>query len=991
MVGTLDSQGSKWHRWDPHIHTPGTLLNDQYKGDWEGFLGAIESSDPPIRALGITDYYTIDSYREALNYKKAGRLGGVDLIFPNIELRYGIGTDRGSPINLHLLVSPDDADHVEQTQRFLSELTFAAFDELFRCERSDLILLGQKHDRTLKDERAALEAGANQFKVSPERLREAFTKSAWARDNILVAVVPGSKDGTAGLKKDSSLETLRKEIERSAQVIFSGQENQRKFWLGQGSVSLERLISEWDGCKPCLHGSDAHSVEKVGVPDLRRYCWIKGDLTFESLQQTVLEPELRTFIGPTAPQGALPSQVITSANLTNAAWLKTSPVPINSGFVCVIGARGSGKTALVDIIAAGAYALAGHLSERSFAKRAMEHLTNSTAELKWEDGSETSCEMREIDEAWEEPRLQYLSQQFVDILCSAEGVTDRLLAEIERVIFFSYPEEDRMGTTTFRDLREARTSSVQMLRRSHEESLREINGQLLVEWQRLASLPLLKKQRDERAASIQKDKTDRSKLIGKRSDNLAKELDAVSKAAENIRLRIQQYERQRQNLTGLRDEAVDIQKNKAPLRLQQLQANYRESGLSADEWKAFLLQFAGNIDNILKSHLGAVQKQISLLLGLKTDDPGPSKDEKAPSASFLPVGADLEKQPLRLLEKEIARLRNLIGIDAQNTAALRRLSLKITQDENALAKLAREIEEATKATQRMADLVQSRQAIYGQIFDDVIAEESELKALYAPLERRLAGEKGALQKLTFSVQRSVDVTTWSKTGEELLDLRKLGAFKGQGLLREAAIADLQPAWETGASADICAAIAQFRSKYETGLLAQSPFDRKQTDEFREWWGRVTAWLYSADHIGLTYSIQYEGCDIEQLSPGTRGIVLLLLYLAIDREDDRPLIIDQPEENLDPKSIFDELVQHFRGAKLRRQIIVVTHNANLVINGDADQVIVASCGLHRPGTLPEITYKSGGLENPEIRRDACDILEGGEAAFKERARRLRVRI
>jgi predicted ATPase len=66
-------------------------------------------------------------------------------------------------------------------------------------------------------------------------------------------------------------------------------------------------------------------------------------------------------------------------------------------------------------------------------------------------------------------------------------------------------------------------------------------------------------------------------------------------------------------------------------------------------------------------------------------------------------------------------------------------------------------------------------------------------------------------------------------------------------------------------------------------------------------------------------------DIERLSPGARGIVLLLLYLATDREDDRPRIIDQPEENLDPKSVFDELVERFPEARLQRQIIIVTHN------------------------------------------------------------------
>jgi len=86
---------------------------------------------------------------------------------------------------------------------------------------------------------------------------------------------------------------------------------------------------------------------------------------------------------------------------------------------------------------------------------------------------------------------------------------------------------------------------------------------------------------------------------------------------------------------------------------------------------------------------------------------------------------------------------------------------------------------------------------------------------------------------------------------------------------------------------------------------------------------------------------------------------LLLYLALDDSDDRPLIIDQPEEDLDPKSIFDELVELFIAAKNVRQVIMVTHNANLVVNTDTDQVIVAFSGTHTPGKLPPIRYLSGG--------------------------------
>ena len=118
---------------------------------------------------------------------------------------------------------------------------------------------------------------------------------------------------------------------------------------------------------------------------------------------------------------------------------------------------------------------------------------------------------------------------------------------------------------------------------------------------------------------------------------------------------------------------------------------------------------------------------------------------------------------------------------------------------------------------------------------------------------------------------------------------------------------------------------------------------------------------------------------------------MLLYLALDNADDRPLIIDQPEENLDPKSVFDELVSLFVLAKEKRQVIMVTHNANLVINTDAGQVIVADAGPHPDGGLPCITYRAGGLEDAEMRKAVCDILEGGEHAFRERARRLRVRL
>jgi hypothetical protein len=76
MEDTRNLRGSVRHRWDPHLHGPGTLRNNQFGGadPWKEYFRAIEESDPPIRALGVTDYYSLGVYEELLNRRKAGRL-----------------------------------------------------------------------------------------------------------------------------------------------------------------------------------------------------------------------------------------------------------------------------------------------------------------------------------------------------------------------------------------------------------------------------------------------------------------------------------------------------------------------------------------------------------------------------------------------------------------------------------------------------------------------------------------------------------------------------------------------------------------------------------------------------------------------------------------------------------------------------------------------------------------------------------------------------
>lgn len=987
----FDPMGSLWNRWDPHIHLPGTALNDQYKGTdaMEEFIRLVETSEPRIRALGVTDYFGMEGYGKLVEAKKSGRLADVGLIFPNVELRFSIETKRSSPINFHFLFSPEDPEHVGQIKRFLEGLEFGYKGETYRCRREDLIRLGKAHDPSIVNDEVARSVGANQFKADFPRLKEKIEMNPWIRRNMLVAVAGGENDGTSGLRDpNGSFDALRKEIECFADVVFSSNPKQTQFWLGEGSVQPNVLEKEYGGLKPCLHGSDAHSLDKVGIPDGGRNCWIKGDLAFESLRQACIEPKERVFVGTAPPRGSLPNHTITEITVTNAPWLKQKSLKINPGLVAVIGARGSGKTALVDLIAAGGLALFPHFNDKSFIMRAREHVGSSEAVLNWETGETTknSLGMTDMEEFLDFPHVQYLSQQFVDQLCSAERMDDALVKEIERVIFDAHPIEDRMGASSFVELLDARLDASREKREQFRETLARASAAITEENARKAGLKATEKEFDDRKKAIEKDRADLKSLVAKGSEERAKRLDAVSQAAEAKRGLVEAAKRKVIAIGRLVEDVADFRGRRFGEILEELRTKRADAGLSAADWSTFGLSFVGNVDSVLDSQAKAARKALSTLQGAADSgnplDPGPKGE-----IPFIPEDADLSAQSLFLLDKEAERLRKLVVTDAANSKRYSTLSAKVAKDEAAQVKLQKQIEHARGADARIKEQFESRRKAYAGIFESIVEEERELADLYRPIKERIDAGEGSLRKLSFSVKRKVALKSWAKEGETLLDLRKSGAFKGRGELLAAAQLKLGKALASGGSSAASEALSVFVQENRDEFLKQMP----DGEDLRKWGHGIAEWLYGTRHITVEYGLQYDGVDIEQLSPGTRGIVLLLLYLALDAEDSRPLIIDQPEENLDPKSIFAELVPRFREAKKRRQIIIVTHNANLVVNTDAEQVVIAQCGPHRAGQLPEISYESGSLENPAIQKNVCEILEGGERAFRERARRLRLEI
>ena len=149
---------------------------------------------------------------------------------------------------------------------------------------------------------------------------------------------------------------------------------------------------------------------------------------------------------------------------------------------------------------------------------------------------------------------------------------------------------------------------------------------------------------------------------------------------------------------------------------------------------------------------------------------------------------------------------------------------------------------------------------------------------------------------------------------------------------------------------------------------------------------------------LSYDVLYEGDSYVEMSQGKKAFVVLKLSLECS-ERKCPIIIDQPEDDLDNRAIYTELVTYTKEKKSKRQIILVTHNANVVVNADSEQIIVANQhGSKTPNNnSKKFEYKLGSiesevksdsehasiLESKTIKEHICEILEGGNTAFKLR--------
>ena len=349
------ARGSEWRRWDLHLHAPGTKLSDgyklneeekeQYENELDKYIDFLEFS--PVQVFGVTDYFSADGYFNLIDKYKEKYPQTQKVFFPNIEFRLceSISVGNGNP-NIHVIFSNDpDICSKEKIDSFLAVLeTYEEDEQAVKIKCSNLQTEGQF-------------AAAS---VSLKDIKKALQKTFGKVFPYLIAF-PAKNDGVRSTDNGSPRKILiTDQIDKDSHLFF-GDASNVNYFLNKDRYKIGKADP-----KPVVSGSDAHSFEDLErlEGNVSEYppTWIKADLTFRGLRQICFESDLRVFIGtePLVEQrkinqatkfiSELSINQIDKYDESNGQWFKNVKIPINPELTVVIGNKGSGKSAIVDII-----------------------------------------------------------------------------------------------------------------------------------------------------------------------------------------------------------------------------------------------------------------------------------------------------------------------------------------------------------------------------------------------------------------------------------------------------------------------------------------------------------------------------------------------------------------------------------------------------------------------------------------------------------------
>lgn len=895
------NRGSEWRKWDLHIHTPETAKNNQFgdqKVAWPKYIQKLEDSD--ISVFGITDYFSIDNYLKVKEYKLQGRLND-KFILPNVEMRIEPVTGKGTPINIHAIFDPSLTQE-ELNREFFREIKFQYKDHTYSCLKEDLVDLG----RTIKNnftypEDAAVKEAIGAMAISYSDLRKIIEKKFF-KNKIIIALSNSSNDGISGLlKHDGGLRPIKNEICRMADIILSGNPNDIEYFLGK-KTSIEEVINNCGSLKPCITGSDAHSLDKVGIYNNNRITWIKADPTFDGLKQIIFEPEERVKISETQPDLKYDYNVIDRIEL-NTAGIWHQEILLNQNLNTIIGGRSTGKSTLLSSIAIK-FDDTLNIENKDFIEK-----LGDNVHVYWRDGQENN-----------QKNIEYFPQNHINQIADVK-YSDKLLLKIlldnpEKRTFYEKYQSD------ISDMFSIIQSNVSLYfekRRLYNEKISNIKN--------IGDIEGIKRE-------ISKLQEARIELQSKLTNN-QKLMTAYEKAVEELnqlKLFEQEHQKEINSLKQFRGEKFVISNTTLSfLGLSQEHCNNLITSINNS-----IIDANKNVHKVIDTFilqenelLKSTQEKIQVIIRSNGYNDGKKIFEENKSLNQVINNLSLLNSKLSLINKETEIAKRLH--DEYKKIGQKLLQLHISYLDK--------INNIASEMRLQHDDV--------NLSSEIILKHSLEKMLNECLSLRSAAMNDLISKTIAEYQKKTktNVLVWLK---ELLNK----AVKNELTFKNGY--DIQ----------------SFVSK----LLAECWFD-------------------------LTLNVEYDGDNLRDMSPGKRSFVILKLLLDCSNKK-CPILIDQPEDNLDNRAIYNELVKYIKKKKRERQIIIVTHNPNIVVGADSEEIIVANQnGKNSPNDNNiKFQYVFGSIENSKqriknnklsllnqcgIREHVCDILEGGEDAFRDR--------
>jgi energy-coupling factor transporter ATP-binding protein EcfA2 len=923
-------RGSEWRKWDLHVHIPGTKLSNGYdlkdgELDWDRFCKIIHDSD--VYAVGITDYFTIDGFFTFKKHYEALYPDCEKVFFPNLELRLNEAVNGSTEVvDFHAI--------------FRLDLTHKQANEFLVALKTQNTNAEGKKQSCANLETAADFSNAT---VSRDDIKSALKgtfgeESCWKDHVILIAAA--NNNGIRADKKSMRKMNLADEIDKFANAFFGNQSNIEYFLKSDRYENPEQKSVP----KPVFSGCDAHNFddleswlgkEIIDEKNNKYVTWVKADLSYEGLQQTLIEPAERARIQSATPDEKEPYRVISKITFKDEPDFPKEVV-FNAGLNAIIGSRSSGKSSLLAYIA-HAIDPKYTVQQQVTATGSKDNEVGPGASITWDDVKDLRYEVEWAASAATSGQVIYIPQN--SLFAISERPED-VTTKIRPVVF----RNDLGFETKFNKA----LSDIEI----KSESIRDA----IAKWFSLGSE--IKTLADEIRSFGD------SKAIANRRDELSEKIRILRESSSLTVNEVKLYQQVAETIEKNKSQLHDIEKELQDLSPYVILGSEKVEYVTTDQVTANISinPSPSNMPNELKSKLQSLIDiaRASLLDGISSTLTGYRAMLDSKYIELSESSKKIQGDSKELIDKNLANAQIsplLKALNEQNTALIA-------------------IEKKNTTT---AEKVVVQQELLTSIRDDIKARDSILETLAVDFNEAAY----TLEDMSFSMEFDFNPDTIEQVSSGF-NKNSASPYINNSFI------DLNKVFsDSGAFINHMASGTQKLNRGENAIsLTKNVLTTTKEVRFVA--------EMEGDHIG--------GFGKSSMTPGKQALFALTLILA-DSDELWPLLIDQPEDDLDSRSICDVIVKDLMKRKRERQIIMVTHNANLAIGADSEEIIVANRhGDDRPNANGQLfAYLTGSLEYSKpwdysvkfilnsagIREHACEILDGGVEAFQKRKDKYRI--